>query len=214
MSTSPRALLLDFDGTLADSITVMKSVYQRFLENFQCVPTHDEFNSLNGLLLHEVVHCIKRRHALKEDKEALLSLYNDMIDNAYTNVKANIGALTLIKKAHAQNCTIGIVTSNSKGRVRAWLDEVGFLSKIDFIVAKDDVKDGKPFPEPYLLATKKTTFKPDEIVAIEDSLHGAMSATCAGLRTFVIDNKIPNYGWPKKAEVVTSLTHAADQLWS
>lgn len=80
---SPRAILIDLDGTLADSLSVMRIAYRRFLEQFQVEPTDAEFDSLNGPPLPEVIRRLKVSHALKDDEQLLLAGYYDIIDQAY-----------------------------------------------------------------------------------------------------------------------------------
>src|SRR5688572_8005467 len=58
------ALLLDFDGTLADSLGVMRSVYDQFLLSHDKEPSDAEFESLNGPPLFEVVRRLKCTHGL------------------------------------------------------------------------------------------------------------------------------------------------------
>ena len=59
---------------------------------------------------------------------------------------------------------------------------LGRVSKIfNFSLSLDDVKIGKPDPIPYNIAAKKLGLKPYEILAVEDSISGIISAQKAGL---------------------------------
>jgi len=209
---NPRMILLDLDGTLADSLSVMRSAYQLFLKQFQRRATNTEFDSLNGPSFVEIVRRLKLSHALEEDVSVLLSNYFDIVDDAYVNVKPSKGAVDLLQKAKENCCTIGIVTSNTKKRTWTWLETVCLAHMIDFIVSGDEVKQGKPHPEPYVMASKKTSYKLAEIVAIEDSPQGAQSATDAGLRTLVLGYET-SHSWPQGIEPILSLTQAMKQLW-
>jgi beta-phosphoglucomutase-like phosphatase (HAD superfamily) len=48
MLSKPRGMFLDMDGTLADSVSVLRRVYFRFLEKSGCVGSDTEFDALNG----------------------------------------------------------------------------------------------------------------------------------------------------------------------
>lgn len=209
---SPRAILLDLDGTLADSLSVMKLAYRRFLEQFQRKPSDAEFDSLNGPPLSEVVRCLKISHAIEEDEGTLLLKYCDVVDLAYATVKPSPGAIDLLSKSREHHCTIGIVTSNTRKRTQTWLETVNISHMIDFIVSGEDVKRGKPDPEPYLIASKKTSCKPAEIVVVEDAPQGARSAVGAGLRTFVLGfDATPS--WPQGVEPIRSMAQLANLIW-
>lgn len=192
--TSPRAILIDLDGTLADSLSVMRVAYQQFLEGFQVQGTDDEFASLNGPPLHEVVRRLKANHSLAGDTAALTAKYFHIIDQLYDGVVPSLGARELLTKANEHGCRVCIVTSNSTKRTRAWLALVGLEQCVDFIVSGDEVTFGKPHPEPYLLATQRVDCPITGIVAVEDSIQGAESAIGAGLKTYLVThlNKAPS----------------------
>jgi HAD superfamily hydrolase (TIGR01509 family) len=207
----PKAILLDLDGTLADSLAVMRQSYELFLRTHGREPSDAEFESLNGPPLLEIVRRLKIAHALSDDAEALVSRYSDVVDRTYSRVEPSAGALELIEKAKVHHCTVGIVTSNTRRRTRAWLESVGLLNMVDFIVAGEDVKHGKPHPEPYRHACLKTACDPALIAAIEDSPQGAKSSLAAGLRTLALGVSVQ--GWPQGAEPIGSLFQAAEKLW-
>jgi HAD superfamily hydrolase (TIGR01509 family) len=211
---SPRAILLDLDGTLADSLSVMRLAYREFLEKFYVEPTDSEFDLLNGPPIAEVVRRLKAVHALEGDEAALRASYFAVIDRAYAGVAPCVGANELLQKARLKHCTVGIVTSNSTKRTQAWLETTGLAHLIDFIVSSDEVQHGKPNPEPYLLASKRASCPSSMIVAVEDSLQGAQSAVDAGLKTFILTEQISRRpSWPQNIVPIRSLSSLAEQLW-
>jgi HAD superfamily hydrolase (TIGR01509 family) len=146
-------------------------------------------------------------HRLEEKEETLLTHYFSLIDALYAEVKPSQGAHELIQKAKAHHCCIGIVTSNTRERAHRWLERVELLDHIDFIVSSNEVTQGKPHPDPYLLGAKRTGCETKHIIAIEDSPQGAQSAISAGLLTLVIDNK--QHHWPPGVKPIESLKEVA-----
>jgi len=55
------------------------------------------------------------------------------------------------------------------------------------MVTAFDVKFGKPHPEPYLKALKKSGLQPWEVIVIENAPLGVESSTSAGLFTIAIN---------------------------
>ena len=55
------------------------------------------------------------------------------------------------------------------------------------MVTAFDVKNGKPHPEPYLMALKKSKLKPWEVIVVENAPLGVESATMAGLLTLAVN---------------------------
>ncbi|MDD7610173.1 MAG: HAD family hydrolase [Spirochaetales bacterium] len=52
------------------------------------------------------------------------------------------------------------------------------------------VEHSKPNPEIYLMACKSIGMKPEECVAIEDSLNGIRSTYAAGLKPIMVIDKV------------------------
>ena len=76
------------------------------------------------------------------------------------------------------------------------LQRLPFLSSagvIDFFETRttgEMVEHSKPNPEIYLMACKSIGMKPEECVAIEDSLNGIRSAHAAGLHPIMVIDKV------------------------
>jgi HAD superfamily hydrolase (TIGR01509 family) len=60
------------------------------------------------------------------------------------------------------------------------LEYAGLLKFMDVIVTNEDVSEGKPSPEGYLLAMKILNVKPENCAVIEDGEYGIIAAKSAG----------------------------------
>lgn len=212
--TNPAAILIDLDGTLADSLSVMREAYQLFLGDFQVCGTDDEFSSLNGPPLIEVVRRLKVTHGLPHDEATLATKYFGIIDELYSSVSPAHGAKELLSAAQARNCRVAIVTSNSYERTSSWLARVGLTGFVDFVVSGEQVKFGKPDPEPYLLASRRVDCSVDRMIAIEDSIQGAKSAIGAGLYTYLLTQDCKESIALEGAVPAQSLEKIAIDVWS
>jgi sugar-phosphatase len=54
------------------------------------------------------------------------------------------------------------------------------------LVTADDVRRGKPEPEPYLLAAQRLGIQPAQCVVIEDAPVGITAAHAAGMRAIAV----------------------------
>lgn len=179
-------LFLDLDGTLADSLSVMQMVYFRFLDHFGKTGSNVEFARLNGPPLQNVVARIAATHWLSPPVDELLATYRGLVTSAYMDVVPNPGADALLETASHLGIRAGVVTSNASDMTWAWLHRVGLAEMVDSVVGGDETEHGKPHPEPYLLALKRTGCEATKSFAVEDSVTGARAATTAGLRTFLL----------------------------
>ena len=210
---NPEAILIDLDGTLADSLSVMREAYQVFLGGFRIEGTDTEFASLNGPPLTEVVRRLKVTHDLAHDAERLTEQYFGIIDQLYSGVSPSIGARQLLAVAKNHNCRVAIVTSNSSERTSAWLSRVGLSEFVDFIISGEQVKYGKPDPEPYVLASRMVDAPVDRIIAIEDSIQGATSAIGAGLFTYLVAPDFKRHSAHEGVVSALSLEQIAADVW-
>jgi HAD superfamily hydrolase (TIGR01509 family) len=72
------------------------------------------------------------------------------------------------------------------------LASMGALSdRLQAVAFGDEVKNGKPAPDIYLLATQRLGFAPAQCLALEDSLAGVAAAERAGLTVIMVPDLIP-----------------------
>ncbi|MEQ8196092.1 MAG: HAD family phosphatase [Rhodospirillales bacterium] len=207
--TDARALFLDFDGTLADSVPLMRAAYRRFLKQYGHEGSDDEFTSLMGPPLPEIADILKRKYALGPSVADLVRSYHVLIRDFYTRAEPMPGVRDLLERVHRAGWIVGVVTSGDEADVGRWLDHWRLNAYVTFVVGADSVRRGKPDPEPYEVAIRKSGCRVADIIAIEDAPKGAASAVAAGLHTIVIgpapDDK---NDWP----AVKGFVHSFDEL--
>jgi HAD superfamily hydrolase (TIGR01509 family) len=67
------------------------------------------------------------------------------------------------------------------------LEYAGLLKFMDVIVTNEDVSEGKPSPEGYLLAMKSVGSKPAETIVVEDGIYGIQAAEAAGAEVLKVN---------------------------
>ena len=60
------------------------------------------------------------------------------------------------------------------------------MSRFDFILTSEDVTNGKPHPEVYLLAAEKHQIHPGEMMVLEDSVQGTKAGVASGSVTVAV----------------------------
>lgn len=187
--TSPdiRGLFLDLDGTLADSMPVMRETYFRFLALRGARGSQEEFDSLAGRPLSDIAVIIKNTYGLSEPPAEILRDYLDTVEEIYAReAKPMPGAPELLAAAHGRGVFTAVVTSATREQARGFLRNHGLDKYVKALVGAEEVRRGKPDPEPYRLALKLAGLEPAQGLAAEDSAIGAASALGAGLKTFIV----------------------------
>ena len=77
-----------------------------------------------------------------------------------------------------------VCTSANPNLGRARLAAAGIKVPAELVTA-DDVKRGKPHPDPYLLGAERLGFAPEDCVVFEDAIAGAEAAVAAGVGLIV-----------------------------
>ncbi|MEG3637831.1 HAD family hydrolase [Magnetococcus sp. PR-3] len=184
--TTKRGLFLDLDGTLADSLPVMRGIYGAFLAHYGVQGCDEEFQRLNGPPLNKVCEYLKQTHGLVEGLALLQARYEGLLKEAPAQISPAQGAKEVLEWAKQKGWSIVVVTSSAHAHTQTWLEQCALSPWIDGIVGGDDVVQGKPHPEPYLQGINMIQADIDRSLAVEDSLQGAQAALQAGLKTLRI----------------------------
>jgi HAD superfamily hydrolase (TIGR01509 family) len=103
-----------------------------------------------------------------------------------------------------------VVSNSDRVIVDANLSAVGLIYPGMRTISRNDVREGKPHPEPFLRAAWLAGVDPADAVAVDDSVTGATSGLAAGMRT-IFWPEAPMAG-PKEAVVINSAEELRAQL--
>jgi sugar-phosphatase len=78
-----------------------------------------------------------------------------------------------------------VVTSGTRYLATSRL-RVGELPTPGVLISADDVKEGKPHPEPYLMGARRLGMNPTDCVVVEDAPAGLQAAHAAGMKVIAI----------------------------
>ena len=185
------AVFWDVDGTLAD--TEMDGHRPAFNKTFEelNLPFHWDEELYNTLLA--IPGGIRRLKVHAEDRGVMLSQnqldqvrdrkrlhYLERVRQGY--VKLRPGVRRLLEELNHAGVQQWIVTSSGSASVMALLEQIqNDIPHFDGVVTSDDVLDGKPAPDGYLLALRRSGADGATSLAVEDSAAGLSAATAAGL---------------------------------
>lgn len=103
------------------------------------------------------------------------------------NLKIYPGVVELIHRLH-QKYTLALTTSSTFDEMETVIIKLQLRKLFKTIVTAEDVKHGKPHPEPYLLTAEKLGVNCKDCLVIEDSENGVRSAKSAGMKCIAITN--------------------------
>lgn len=182
----PACILVDFDGTLIDSIGSLFDAYCRFLRLYGQKGSKDEFNSLNGPSVLEVVGILKVKYNISDEIDELYRKYNQLIAESYANSSPFADADKFLSFIHAKGIKLILVTSSRSQACLPLIDKFGWDKYFSDFVWGEDVKKSKPSPDIYIKALNKAGVDRDRVVVIEDSVNGTRAGDLAGIRVLAL----------------------------
>lgn len=175
-----KGLLLDFDGTLIDSDPALVDLWVDVCKEKNSPVNSDHIGKLvqgrpatkiivdlfPGIEQNEITAILKELEAKEE-----VALYKMME-----------GACDFLHAVSSLGITLGIVTSSWQAKVWNVLNRYNIGHLFSVIVTREEVSNLKPDPEPYILAEKLIGINRNNLLAVEDSRTGIVSAKAAGMR--------------------------------
>lgn len=188
--TKPAAVLWDMDGTLVDSEHYWLTSEQDLAASAGAVWTEQDGLNLIGMSLYDSSRLIKQKLNLEiSTTEIIDRLTNSVISKLDNALPWRPGAEALLRAIKAAGIPTALVTMSMRRNADAVVTRMGF-DAFDLIIAGDEVKHGKPHPEPYLKAAAQLGVAIEDCIAFEDSISGLLSAEASGAIAIGIPNMV------------------------
>ena len=171
------ALLIDCDGVLVDSHNAAATAWNGWARRWS--PGFDFHRDIeHGRRITDVVAELVDPRDVDEAAADLIQA--ELIHAA--EVPALPGARDLLNTSPPG--TWAVVTSGGRAIATARMKAAG-LPPAPIVVSADDVRAGKPSPDPYLLGAERLRTPPQQCAAFEDAPAGIAAARAAGVGTII-----------------------------
>jgi HAD superfamily hydrolase (TIGR01509 family) len=172
-----RTILFDWDGTIVDSIGAVHeadaAICRRIGVPFDLSIFRRTF-SPNWRRMYDSLGIPKDR------TDEAVQVWRETFRNDRTRPFDGIqGALTRLARS---GFTLGVVTGGDRAEVAPQLSRVGIEDLLTVRVYGNDTSDGKPHPQPLLLALELADGAPPDAVYAGDALDDMRMASAAGVR--------------------------------
>lgn len=183
-------MLWDMDGTLVDTEPYWIACEFDLVEEYGGSWGPDEAHSIVGFdLLDAAVEIRTRGRVPLEPRQIVERLLDGVIAKVAAELPWRPGAADLLAGCRAEGLPCALVTMSWR-RLADSVLAAAPAGSFEASVTGDEVRSGKPDPEPYLAAAAALGVEPRECVAIEDSPTGVAAAMAAGCATLGIPHVV------------------------
>jgi HAD superfamily hydrolase (TIGR01509 family) len=187
----PAAVLWDLDGTLVDTEPAWFDAEHEIVAEHGGTWTDEDAHALVGSPLLVSAEYIRARGGVDLPPEEIVE---QLLDRVVAAVRRRVpwrpGARELLDEIGARGLPCALVTMSYARLAAAVTDQLP-PGTFAAVVTGDEVRHGKPHPEPYLTAAARLGLAPQACLAIEDSPTGVASAVAAGVPVVAVPAVVP-----------------------
>lgn len=185
------AVIFDLDGVIVNTMPFHAKAWQDTFKKFNIRVTKKEIYLREGEKWDKTFFDILKKHKIKVTKEIKKEVFKHR-ENVFKNIlKIRIfkDAPPLIRCLKEKGLKLALVTGTPRKEVKRILPK-HIYKLFDAIIPSDEVRHGKPHPEPFKRAIKALKTSPKRAVVIENAPNGIKAAKRARLRVIAVETSL------------------------
>lgn len=186
-----KAVIFDMDGVITDTMPYHFRAWRKIYAQEGIRVTECEIYLREGQPGNKTIAEILSEHGIPFDRKkakkvltAKEKLFKEIVRKRFVR-----GAKGFLRYLCHQGVPIALVTGTARHEAEKILPKA-FLKRFAVSVTGDEVRHGKPHPEPYRVALKKLKLRPKDVIVIENAPFGIHSAKKAGLRCIALETSL------------------------
>ena len=193
MKNNIKTIIFDMDGVIFDSERALIDGWVEISHKYGFVADYEVAKACIGVKLQRTKEIYLEHFGpdfpFDEYQQEVRDNYEALYDTP--NIPIKLGVVDFVKKLKANGYTLAIASSTVLSAVERQVRAAGIREYFDVVLGGDDVKDGKPAPDIYLMAAEKLGKDPSQVIVIEDSYNGIKAASAAGAKAIMVPDILP-----------------------
>ena len=182
MTNKLKAVILDFDGTIGDTRSlIVRTMQQTIGELGLPARTDDECAAMIGLPLKQTFTDLIPMSDAEGDLCAAVYRRIFAVNNKPGAVPMFPGVADTIRRLHAEGMLVTIASSRLRPSLTAFVGEMGLDEYIPYILSVSDVEHAKPAPDMVLKTLADNGLRPEEAIVVGDTVFDIRMAHSAGV---------------------------------
>ncbi len=174
--------IFDHDGVLVDSLELHTQAWvemgKRAGLSFPPSFIHETFGMTNPSIFRKLLGDKVGDHDIQAYSDLKEVCYRDV---ARGKIQLMDGVRALLDGLTARDVKLAIGSSGVLPNLELTVNECGLTGRFAAIASLEDITHGKPDPEVFLVAAKKSGVEPKRSVVFEDATVGIKAAKAAGM---------------------------------
>ena len=192
---SLKALIFDFDGVITNTEPIHLSAWRYVLKREGIKLSDDEYKqNYIGMNDRDFVFTIGKNNRRPFSELEFKELFRLKLRRSLYLLKQDIPLIPGVEPfvtSLSKKMPLAICTGSVRQEISFILNNLGWNYTFSAIVTGDDVHEGKPHPQGYLLTLSKLkqynpSIKADSCLVIEDSPKGVAAAKAAGIQCLAV----------------------------
>ncbi|WP_413557399.1 HAD family hydrolase [Bdellovibrio sp. HCB209] len=175
-----KALLFDFDGTVADTMPAHLGAWNKALNKYDLSLSREQHQAWAGRPTHRIVEMMNELHGTSINPQQFVAEKEVHYLASLNEVSTIASVMDVIKHYHRQ-IPMAIVTGSRRKIVELTMNQLNLQPYFDLLVCAEDYTQGKPAPDCFLLAANKFGTDPKDCLVFEDAVLGIQAAHTAGM---------------------------------
>ena len=187
----PAAVIFDMDGLMLDTERITIPLWDEAGKKFGYRIPFDTVLNMVGISSQAARDVLFREYGDDFPYDKIRDEFKLLCKRAYENgIPHKKGLVFLLDHLTAAKIPFGVATSTRRESAMENLAKAGILERFAAITGGDEVTNGKPAPDIFLLAAKKLGALPSACAGFEDSPAGLRGLHAAGIRSVFIRDLI------------------------